>query len=168
MKKYLPIDVDQVNNKELRREYSRLRSIAKKRISRLEQTDYARVSGYRTVLGYLLPLKEFGAKDTMQLKRAYRETVKFLNASTSSIKGIKEDIKEKVADFHDRGYTFINEKNFIDFIEFMDFVRSYNASMGYEYVPEDAMNVFEEGHKRNLKADDIKNLFMRVMENGII
>lgn len=169
MKKYVSINLERANNKELRQEYSRLKSIAKKRIKRLESSDYAKVSGYRTVMGYLLPLKDFRpGVDDAQLKRSYREVVKFLNLPTSTIKGIRQDVRERVANLNDTGYTFINEKNFGDFVEFFEWVRGFNAAMEYEYIPEDAMAVFEEGQKKKLGVDELKELYESAMRENYV
>lgn len=169
MKKYAPINLERANNKELRQEYSRLKSIAKKRIKRLESSDYSKLSGYRSVMGYLLPLKDFRPGiDDAQLKRSYREVVKFLNAPTSTIKGIRQEVRERAASLNDNGYTFINEKNFASFVEFMEWVRGYNAAMEYEYIPENAMNVFEEGQKSNLSSDELKELYESAMRANYV
>lgn len=169
MKKYVPINLERVNNKELRREYSRLKSIAKKRIKRLESSDYAKLSGYRTVMGYLLPLKDFRpGLDDAQLKHSYMAVEKFLNSSTSTIRGIRAEVREKVAQLNDSGYKFVNEKNFASFVEFMAWVRGYNTAMEYEYIPEDAMAVFEQGQKKNLSEEELQGLYESAMREEYV
>lgn len=169
MKKYVPINLDRVNGKDLRREYSRLKSIAQKRIKRLEASDYSKLSGYRTVMGYLLPLKDFRpGLDDVQLKRSYREVVKFLNSSTSTIRGMRAEVREKVAQLNDSGYKFVNEKNFASFVEFMEWVCGYNAAMEYEYIPENAMSIFEQGQKKNLSNEELQELYASVMREEYV
>lgn len=69
---------------ELRKEYTRMRDVAQKRIKRLEQSEYSSSKAYGSHSGGFKKLKEIAPKD---LPQAFKELYKFVNAQTSTVSG---------------------------------------------------------------------------------
>lgn len=71
----------------MRKEYTRMRDIAQKRIGRLEKTEFSETSTYQTNREGFKKLKELDPRD---FAKAFSELSKFVSASGSTIKGQRE------------------------------------------------------------------------------
>lgn len=100
----------------VRKEYSRLRDIAQKRLARLEILEpdsYA----YRKNAGRFAPAR---GQSTADLRAQLPELAKFIAAKTGSVTGIRAQRAKAVAALQERGYTGITKQNIKAFGEFMD------------------------------------------------
>ena len=105
--------------KELAKVYSYFRSVAKKRINRLEQYGYTRTAQYQRMKAIGLPiLKEIENRN--QLAMYLQQTAFFVSTESSTITGIKRIRAQKLDQFQEMGLTGINESNYDDFIEFFE------------------------------------------------
>lgn len=105
--------------KELAKVYSYFRSVAKKRINRLEQYGYTRTAQYQRMKAIGLPiLKEIENRN--QLAMYLQQTAFFVSTESSTVKGIKRIRKQKIDQFTEMGFEGINDKNIEDFLEFFE------------------------------------------------
>ena len=108
---------DVLTNKEMRAEYSRLRSIAQKRIANLRRAGYTDDNFYRYNAERYVPLADI--KNENQLMQKMSDIAIFL----SSRKSIVRERKKKEADIlermHKNGLDFVNKDNLQRFGEFM-------------------------------------------------
>lgn len=101
---------------QVRREYSRLRDIAEKRLKRLaisEPESYA----YRHNVGKYAPAR---GQSTEALAEQMPELARFIAAKTGSVKGIRAQRNKAVATLQERGYDFVTPANIKEFGEFME------------------------------------------------
>lgn len=101
---------------QVRREYSRLRDIAEKRLKRLaisEPESYA----YRHNVGKYAPAR---GQSTAELAEQLPELARFIAAKTGSVKGIRAQRNKAVATLQESGYDFVTPANIKEFGEFME------------------------------------------------
>ena len=137
--------------KELAKVYSYFRSVAKKRINRLEQYGYTRTAQYQRIKAIGLPiLKEIENRN--QLAMYLQQTAFFISTESSTISGIKRIRKQKLEQFAEMGFTGINESNYDDFIDFFETAKAKNVR-GSDF--EEAAKVWNLGRKTKATAKQI-------------
>lgn len=116
---YTPYYLNKHTEAELRKEYSKLRSIVRKRQERLEKSEFAELSEVKHY-GKLPPIAQI--KNKQQLVYALAEAKRFLNQDIS-ITRFKRERKDMVTKLNANGYGFITQQNFTSFVEFMEAMR---------------------------------------------
>lgn len=112
--------------KELAKVYSYFRSVAKKRINKLEQYGYTKTAQYQRMKAIGLPiLKEIENRN--QLAMYLQQTAFFISTESSTISGIKRIRKQKLEQFEEMGFTGINESNYDDFMDFFETAKAKNV-----------------------------------------
>ena len=117
---YTPYYLNKHTEAELRKEYSKLRSIVRKRQERLEKSEFAELSEVKHY-GKLPPVAQI--KNKQQLVYALAEAKRFLNQDIS-ITRFKRERKDMVIKLNANGYDFITQQNFTSFVEFMESMRT--------------------------------------------
>lgn len=144
--------------KEARAEYSRLRSVAVKRLQRLAGTEGARYSAYRMYgkEGFApLPKNATPA----EVGRALADVHHFLEMKTSSISQIRESQREALATLRERGYTFINKGNIREFGEFMEAARQQKVVSANRGGSPIIVELYETVKRLNLPPEKIQRRF---------
>lgn len=116
---YTPYYLNKHTEAELRKEYSKLRSIVRKRQERLEKSEFAELSEVKHY-GKLPPVAQI--KNKQQLVYALAEAKRFLSQDIS-ITRFKRERKDMVTKLNANGYDFITQQNFTSFVEFMEAMR---------------------------------------------
>lgn len=148
---------------EARKEYSRLRSIARKRLQRLQDAGYGETRIAQRYSSAFKPLPKDASEAAVRKKLA--EVAHFLSLKTSTVSGKKEAQKREIAGLHAIGYTFINASNIDKWNDYMDRVMSYNKASiyGSDSVYDLFVDASEKGVDPMLLADDFDNY----IDNGI-
>ena len=116
---YTPYYLNKHTEAELRKEYSKLRSIVRKRQERLEKSEFADLEEVKHY-GKLPPVAQI--KNKQQLVYALAEAKRFLSQDIS-ITRFKRERKDMIAKLNANGYDFITPQNFTSFVEFMESMR---------------------------------------------
>jgi hypothetical protein len=116
---------------EMIKEYNRLRKIANARLERMKNSEYSdsQVLGYNygmyTTVGKMLGGKK--AKDvteseisSSELPYKLEKLSRFITAKRGTLTGQREIRRQAVETLHDRGYEFVTEKNYNQFVEFLN------------------------------------------------
>lgn len=118
-------------DRELRREYTRLRDIAVKRLKRIGQSEFSTSKTYIENVGRITPkLSTIGSAS--ELARRLTDLARFVSSETSSVSGLRSKRKRAINALHDAGYDFVDASNLDDFIDFMDFNRSLKRGGLYD------------------------------------
>ena len=137
--------------KELTKVYSYFRSVAKKRINRLEQYGYTKTAQYQRMKAIGLPiLKEIENRN--QLAMYLQQTAFFVSTESSTISGIKRIRKQKLDQFAEMGFEGITESNYDDFVDFFETAKVKNVR-GSDF--KEAAKVWNLGRKAKAKPKQI-------------
>ena len=137
--------------KELRKVYSNFRSIARKRIERLEQYGYTSGAQYQRMKAIGLPiLKEIENRN--QLAMYLQQTAFFISTESSTVKGIKRIRKQKVEQFTAEGFQGLTPENIDDFLDFFEESKNKSAK---SYTMGEIARVWNAGRKVKKTAKEI-------------
>lgn len=151
---YTPYYLKQKDDKALRKEYSRLRSIYRKRWERLQNSEFAKSQTIRHY-GKLPPIKDI--KDKRQLVQALAETYSFLSKDIS-ITTLRKRKKQTIKTLHEHGYDFVNTENYESFGDFMETFRTIAQGMIYDSDRiADAYN--DSVIQQKIKPEDLQKMF---------
>ena len=168
-KKYDPLDYvntqelkysKRFTEKELSKVYSYFRSVAKKRVNRLEQYGYTKTAQYQRMKAIGLPiLKEIENRN--QLAMYLQQTAFFISTDSSTISGIKRIRKQKLEQFEEMGFTGINESNYDDFVDFFETAKAKNVR-GSDFT--EASKVWNLGRKTKANPKQIMDDYNKYTE----
>lgn len=150
------LNSDNWTEKAMRAEYSRLRSIARKRLERFEGTEFTDSKTYAKNAGKFKPLKEISG--ITELKRQLSDVAFFVDASTGSVTGLRKKRDAFIQTMRERGYDFINKSNYRDFTEFMD--ESINQKLASVLDSEQLAEVYSITREKKIPSDALFKDFM--------
>lgn len=147
-----------LSEKEIRDEYRRLRSIANKRVERLEKAGYGNTQTYlRNAGAYKAPSNY----TISELQYKLYQISKFISAQSSTVSGMRTIEKHALETLHEKGLE--NVRNLQEFGDFMSWARTrYKSS---EFDSERASEVFNEAKRRNISVEEIKNDYELYRDN---
>ncbi len=149
------------NEKAVRKEYTRLRDIAQKRLKRLKAAGYEDTEAYRKNINHYPTLKEIKTKS--ELAQRLSDLSRFIKSELSTVSGIKERERKTLESLSEHGYGFVNEGNLSDFGDFMEQYRDQLLDM--EYDSGDAAEVYEVAIKHKLDPEEVAQNFEFYLEN---
>lgn len=123
---YYPYRLQQMDESALRKEYTRLRKIANKRLARLQASEYKETDLAKEYAGGFAILAE-----VEDLPRELTQVARFLASEKSSVTGLKRIDKKTIETLHQHGYAFVNAKNVRQFGAFMEEMRQAGLSKLY-------------------------------------
>lgn len=118
---YTPGALAKYDEKALRREYSRLRSVAQKSIQRLQQAGFTNTTAYKMNVNRYITLDK--VKSKKDLISRLSDVSRFVTSRAHTVSGTKAIQAERIESLHESGYTWINAKNIKAFGEFMNYLK---------------------------------------------
>lgn len=146
---YYPYRLEQIDERALRKEYTRLRKIANKRLARLQASEYKDSNLAKEYAGGFALLA-----DVEDLPRELTVLARFVASERSSVTGLKRIDKQTVETLQEHGYEFVNAKNVRQFAAFMEEMRQAGLSKLYS---SELMAEWWSG-KDASKRDNVKEL----------
>ena len=138
---------------EIRREYSRLRDIARKRLQTLAKNEPGSFA-YKKNVGQYPVLSETGTEGARAL---LPQLARFIAAKTGTVQGIREQRRQAIETLREHGYDFINKKNIKEFGEFME---AWRADKDLRAVGSPtAVDLYEAAKERQINIEEIKAQF---------
>ena len=123
---YYPYRLEQMDESALRKEYTRLRKIANKRLARLQASKYKDTDLAKEYAGGFEILA-----NVADLPRELTILARFVASERSSITGLQKIEKQTINTLHQHGYTFVNSGNVGQFGAFMEEMRQAGYSKLY-------------------------------------
>ena len=123
---YYPYRLEQMDESALRKEYTRLRKIANKRLARLQASKYKDSDLAKEYAGGFEILA-----NVADLPRELTVLARFVASERSSITGLQRIEKKSISTLHQHGYTFVNAGNVGQFGAFMEEMRQAGLSKIY-------------------------------------
>ena len=118
--------------KALRQEYSRLRSIAEKRLVRLKASEFVESQIVKEFDGRFKTLKEM--KAPFDLAYGLSNLRRFLGRKASTVTGQRETRQKAIETFHRHGFTGINEKNYDEMAELISAYRESHVRYNLDNI----------------------------------
>lgn len=147
---------------EVRKEYSRLRSIARKRLERLGKSEFSSSQAYQMNKKGFKPIAQLQGQ---QLYYNLNALMRFLTAKSSTVTGQKEIRKKQIETFHEHGYTFINVSNYTMFIDFMETVREVTKDLNLP--SEEIAEFFGSDFKKSVSVEKLVQDFGAYIDDYI-
>ena len=148
-----------VTMKELRKEYSRLRSIAQKRIGRIEKSAIPFTKGARPYFSKLTNIVT-----ERDLVREYAELSRFIESPSSTAKGRREQREKTIDTLQKRGFD-VDKSNYMQFLNFMEWFKHSEYAAKYDSNSDIVQEVFDMA---SMKAGsrEWKKLFKALEKEG--
>jgi len=141
--------------KEVRKEYTRLRDISQKRLKRLAAAGYTDTEAYKRNVNHYPKLKDIKSKS--ELAQRLSDLSRFVASSQSTVSGIKKREQKVLETLGEHNYDFVNEGNLKAFGDFMEEYRDQLLDM--EYDSGDAADLYRIVEKNKIDPADIKEKF---------
>lgn len=142
---YNPQALENRTERELRREYSRLRSIANKRLNRLMASEFADSQAVAYNAGLYIPLA--GVQSKSELKHLLTDLARFITSEQSTITGQRAIVQRLLKTWRgDKGYDWLHEGNVRSWVRFLNYVQEEE---GYIYDIAGAERAFRQMQRRN-------------------
>lgn len=144
-----------MTEKQMISEYSRLRSIARKRLERFVGTEWVDTQQYRMNAGRYKPVKEI--KNKTELVALLSDVSRFVTARTGGVSGLQAQRRQSIQSLHEHGYTFVNRKNFKQFADFMEDWRTWDRNRIYDSAR--VAELYHEAKKKQIPPDQLERDF---------
>lgn len=144
-----------LTEKEARKEYSRLRQIANKRLKTIGKSKYARTDVYSYNVGQYITIAEM--ESPAELYYRLSMVARFLSSERSSLRGLRRAEQKAIETLKSHGYDFINASNYLDFYEFMETVRA--TEIGSKYDSERVAELFDTAQRKRLPIEELQEDF---------
>lgn len=128
---YNPVALKQLDPSQVRKEYSRLRSIARKRIERIKSSEW----GTENIVARLPEIAPINTLSEAQIRARTSELARFLQGKTSSVSGMNAMRRLAVKTLGERYPKLkgkITVKNWREFAEFMEYSRELHQNRMYD------------------------------------
>ena len=155
------LEGDKELSSQVRKEYTRLRDVAQKRLKRLKAAGYEDTEGYKRNVAHYPKLKDIQTKS--ELAQRLSDLSRFIKSELSTVSGIKERERKTLESLSEHGYDFVNEGNLSDFGDFMEQYRDQLLDM--EYDSGDAAEVYQVAIKHKLDPEEVAQNFEFYLEN---
>lgn len=152
---YTPDGAKTLTEKDLKKEYSRLRSIARKRLERFKNTEWNDTQIYKMNKDIYKPIKEI--KSNRELRHLFSQVARFVTAETGSVTGLEQQRKKAVKTLNQRGYDFVNKENYREFADFMEYARIANLNRMYD--SKRIADFYEATERRNMSKQELQKAF---------
>ncbi len=130
---YNPRQLAQIDDATIRKEYTRLRDIAQKRLQRLSKGEGKYSSIYVSNVGAFPTIKQMGGKVN---KYNLIKLARFIANPMSTVKGQKSALTKTVESLHAYGIMSVNKKNLAEYGSMMEYIRA----LGYDALLYAAMS----------------------------
>ncbi len=149
-----PAEVRRMTNEELRKEYSRLRAIANKRIDRLWDAG---------LIDYTPKFPKMRGMSMSDIGAAAADAARYLRDPRHTVTGARKFINDEINELHSRGYDFINASNFNDFTRFMENMREKVGAKVFDSG--DAVDVYNEAQRLKIPSNVLEEHFDYFLEH---
>lgn len=146
---------DVLTEKEMRAEYSRLRSIAVKRLANLKKAGYVEDNFYKYNVNRYVPLADI--KNDKQLMQKLSDIANFLSSRKSSVRERRAMQRDLLETMHEHGLTFVNKNNLDQFGEFMENFRQ--QKLDSLYSSDQAADLFGLAIEKNISKSALQKNF---------
>lgn len=150
-KPYNPYTLRSESIKDLRAEASRLRSIANKRIARIQAGGYKIRSSYAPISSLKTP----------QDVRGYLSDLYRFLTGPSTLKEVRQGRAKAISDFVNAGFDFVDDTNLDKLLEYLQIVRSQVSATTRSPIE---IDYFERNQDKKQTAEELAKGFFRWLD----
>lgn len=156
---------EEISEKDLRREYTRLRNIAQKRIARLKADPLLkRLENVKDAVSTGFPtLKEIG-KSSTALAGNLAGLRSFLTKEESTVYGARRKFERNVRKAREAAGDFIDDETYPDFDRFMQFARE--TTRGFRIGSPEIADFFDDNAGKYSTQEELEDAFYLWVEIG--
>lgn len=156
---------EEISERDLRREYTRLRNIAQKRIVRLKEDPLLkRLENVKDAISTGFPtLKEMGKSSTVLIGHLAQLRA-FLTKEESTVYGARRKFERNVRKAREVVGEFVNEGNYPDFDRFMAFARE--ATRGFRVGSPEISDFFDDNAGKYDNQENLETAFYEWLATG--
>lgn len=151
-----------LSSAEIRKEYSRLRDVAQKRLHRFEAAGATTYQAYQDNKNAFPTLAKLGSDEDVIF--ALSDVSRFLRSKQSSLSGIKEIRNKALSTMREQGIDFVDEGNFAQFARFMQAWKDGKWGSTVK-GSEDVVSLFRFAEKRGLDPMRLGTRFAEYVQN---
>ena len=159
-KLFSPTQIAKMSNADIRKEYSRLRSIANKRIQRMEQSGLGMGRNQK-----FATIKQISESSKWNVESQLAEVSRFLRSERTTITGEKKFLNEFKQNMIDRGYGDLVQttEDIYDMIDFMEHMREQYGDKLFDSG--DALDVLQETQRLNIPPKKVRENYEAFASN---
>lgn len=156
---------EEISEKDLRREYTRLRNIAQKRIIRLKEDHLLkRLENVKDAISTGFPtLKEMGKSSTVLIGHL-AELRAFLTKEESTVYGARRKFERNVRKAREAAGDFVDDGTYPDFDRFMQFARE--TTRGFRIGSPELADFFDDNSRNYSTQEELEDAFYLWLETG--
>lgn len=156
---------EEISEKDLRREYTRLRNIAQKRVIRLKEDPLLkRLENVKDAISTGFPtLKEIG-KSSTALVGHLASLRSFLTKEESTVYGARRKFERNVRKAREAAGDFVNGGTYPDFDRFMQFARE--TTRGFRIGSPEIADFFDDNSGNYSTQEELEDAFYLWLETG--
>lgn len=156
---------EEISEKDLRREYTRLRNIAQKRIIRLKEDPLLkRLENVKDAISTGFPtLKEIG-KSSTALAGRLAGLRSFLTKEESTVYGARRKFERNVRKAREAAGDFVDEGTYPDFDRFMRFARE--TTRGFRIGSPEIVDFFDDNSGKHSTQEELEDAFYLWVETS--
>lgn len=153
MKLFNPVQIQKMSMSEIRKEYSRLRSIANKRISRLQAQGLGRQETKFPTIKSIFESKR------MNISSKLADVSKFLRSERTTVTGEKRFLNDFATQMTENGYGNLvaNATDIYNLIDFMEQMRERYSDKVFDSG--DALDALQQAQRLNIPYDKVAKYF---------
>lgn len=154
---------------DLRKEYTRLRSIARKRLERMGQSEFKRTQTYRYYRHQIPTLAEldslYGSNNYDKLKERTEYLRNFISQRRSTVSGLKAIRKESLATLQSNGFEFLNVYNWDEWLDFIMWWKDTHPDNSYGSPKAEELKTYLDDIERGMTPEEAKRKFLEYEDN---
>ena len=154
--------------KEMRKQYSELRSIARKRVERLGKGEFSWTQTYRKAFYEFYtkyrPLASLGGISKSDFARLIRDLKGFVGNKEMSTRGLQNIRSKSLDTLRSNGFDFVTKENWKEWTEFMEWWRDTHPGVEGSPIREE-MKTYLDMLKSGMSPEDARNYFLNYVDN---
>lgn len=149
------------NMGDIRKEYTRLRDIAQKRLKRMGKSMFKDTQMYKRNVNHYPVLKNIQSE--AELAARLSDLSRFVSSQTSTVSSMTAQMKKSLKTLSEHGYNFVTKENFILFGKFMEEYRFQKLDELYDSG--DAAETYDALEKHRVDPTKVKEDFEFWLQN---
>ena len=148
MKIFTPLDIKGMADSAVREAYASLRGVAQKRVGRMAAQGLGRdLPSFPTTRGLT----------NEEARQQLAEVSRWIRQPAHTVRGYKRQRADMLDTFHEKGYDWVDENNFEDFIQYMEELREEYGSKAFDSG--DAADVYNNAQRIGIPTETVKKNF---------